>query len=532
MTRRASLAACPALLALLTATLLPAGAASADYLADGRTARAVAFGSPRAPLRECLRVISEAAEVTLTAAPSLAEEPLTGFVPSRPLRETMGALEELYDGAWKTLPGSPPAYRLDPDPAKEKALTAARAEERKRLIAGIDEAAANAARSRKENKPTQAELGRSFALALWQHLPAADRGRVLDGASVTISIPEPAAGPIHELMILASRAEPQKLRGPVLATFDLDDRADTAAPSLRARATALRESSITGAVGFYEFAQPDARPKDAEAPAGAPVFPAEIGMDGRFNGTREQLVVNLAQAANLPILSRHRAYGGTAGVNAGGRPIPVVMAELAATCEATARPTSRDFYLLRSVTESMDRAGVPPAAALGAYLKQRPPTGRAVTLAQLSALGALTPLQISILERSNVCSAEATFAREAYAVLRFYRALTAAQRQALAGDEGLPVSSLTHAQLHQLVDQRIKRAEFDIHEHLQQMPGLSFRFVERLGQENTLTMQAWRGGRMLTSSTVELPAAAEEDVPLAKRQAAAAPAARVVWDDL
>jgi hypothetical protein len=507
------------ILFVLACALAAPGSGADDYLGDARTARAVAFGSPRSTLRECLQVLSETVEVSLTASPALSEEPLTGFVPSRPLRETMGALAELFDAGWTTLPGSPASYRLDPDPVKAKAAAAARAEERKRLIAGIDQVAANEMNAMRalERTPSVSAVGRVFALALWPHLPAADRARLLDGASVTIPIPEAKAEPLHRLILAAAKTEPLRLSGPLLATFDLDDRADTAFPSIRARATAMREDSITGAVGFYDPPAPSPKAVPADPPPDAPVFPEGIGDDGRFSGVRDQLVVELAQAGNLPILSRHRAYGGTAGAAAGGRPVPLVLAELARNCEGTAAVTSRGFYLIRSVTESLDRAGVAPASAVQAYLKQRPEPGKAVPLEALSALGALTPMQLSVLERSNVCSSEAGFAREAYAVLRFYRALTPRQRRAVFDDAGLQVAGLNHAQLHELLDQRMKRADFDIHEHVQAIRGLSFRFVERLGEENTLTLQAWRGGRLLSSSTVELPVVEAEDRPVARR---------------
>ena len=79
--------------------MLPAPARADDDLADARTAAAVSFASPRAPLGDCLRVLSEASGVTLAAGPALAEESLVGYVPRRTLRETKQALEDLIHGA-------------------------------------------------------------------------------------------------------------------------------------------------------------------------------------------------------------------------------------------------------------------------------------------------------------------------------------------------------------------------------------------------------------------------------------------------
>ena len=113
---------------LFLAVVLALGLASsarADYIEDSRTAKGLTLTIPRTALGECLKAMSEASGVSLAASPALASEQLVGHVPRRPLRETMRALEELFDAVWTTLPGSPASYRLDPDPARAKALAAA-----------------------------------------------------------------------------------------------------------------------------------------------------------------------------------------------------------------------------------------------------------------------------------------------------------------------------------------------------------------------------------------------------------------------
>jgi hypothetical protein len=458
------------------------------------------------------------AEVTLTAAPALSGEPLVGYVPRRPLRETMQALEELYDGVWTKLPGTPAAYRLDPDPAAAKAAAAAKATVFKEYRKVADEAAAEAARRIKtgvlpEAKQNDVQLVQTFALLLWSHVPPADRDRVLNGQTVTISIPPAAAEPVHQLILAIAKKREAKLIAPMLASFDLDDKNDLGVPSIRARATGLRDDWIVGAIWTIDFLKQAGAAKPPEAPEGDPVFPEAIGDSGRFNGERDEVLVKLAQEGGIPILSRHRVMGGSSStVTAGGRKVTDVMNDLAQRIEAVHRPNARGYQLFRSRTEAIDRSGLPPAAPLEEYLKLRPAVGQPVPFATLLPLTALTPLQLQVLTRSNVASAEASIAKEVFSLLRFYQSLTEPQRKALFSDAGLEVGSLTHPQLHAILDEKAKRGGLDIHDHLQQLRGLKLRFKEELTkEESALLLQAVRDGTVVSSSSQELPRVEKEE---------------------
>src|SRR5207248_2542709 len=88
------------------ALALPPAPAWADgYLEDPVTARAVSLTCPRSPLGACLAALGQAGGVPLAAAPELADEPLIGMVPTRPLRETMTAFSELFEGSWTRAAG-------------------------------------------------------------------------------------------------------------------------------------------------------------------------------------------------------------------------------------------------------------------------------------------------------------------------------------------------------------------------------------------------------------------------------------------
>ncbi|HTE19456.1 MAG TPA: hypothetical protein VK689_13890, partial [Armatimonadota bacterium] len=195
-----------------------------------------------------------------------------------------------------------------------------------------------------------------------------------------------------------------------------------------------------------------------------------------------------------------------------------VVADLAAGSDALARANARGFQLLRSATGPFDFVGQPPLEVVQAYLKGRPAVGAVVPLARLSELAPLSPLQLSVLQRSNWASEEARVARELFAVLRFYRALSPAQRAALYSEAGLDVAGLTHAQLHALLDDKNKRGGFEVHSHLQEIRGLRFRFEEEPGQgEEGLTMRALRDGKTVSETMAELPVVAAEEGPVAQR---------------
>jgi hypothetical protein len=509
---------------------------SSSYLEDPRTARGVLLDCPRAPLRESLRSLSRATGVPLSASAALAEEPMTGYVPKRPLRETMGALEELFDGVWTRLPGSPPAYRLDPEPVMAKAQEAARRALLKRYQKAVDDLALQTMRQVKAARAeTLDNPSRTLALSaiLWSQLSPAQKERVLQGEPVTTSVPEAQAGLAYDLTLAITRnyvpavAENKKLTGAMLATFDLE-LASTAVtvnaplPSIRARASGMRDNSIIAAVSLIDVSNIQLLPRPAPRPETAddsPPLPAGIGQNGQLSGNRDLLVRKIGEACGVPILSRHQPDGTNRSVDAGGRKVSQVMADLAQRCGAAVEVNARGFRLLRSLTELLDASGRPPAATIQAYLKERPPAGKAVPFRTLSRLGELTPLQFSVLQRSSICASEAGFARQAFALLRFYRSLTPPQREELFSEKGLPVSTLAHAQLHALLDQRDKRANFDIYTHLQEINGLIFRFQEsQEGEATLLRLQALRDGNFLAKTEIPLPVVEPEETPVASTQ--------------
>jgi hypothetical protein len=510
------------LLALLAGpTILPAQAAG--YLEDARTAKAVTLRSPRATLAACLEVLSQASGVTLTAAPALAEESLVGAVRQRPLRETMGAIAELYEGSWTALPGQSAAYRLDPKPGSLERQAKARAALVGRYVKMLDDQAAQAAAEVKPGKPVEENRAQTarFAATLWRCLAPADRVAVLGGKAVTIPVPADRAKVIAELIELLAVRREEKSGGPVLATFDLEDRSDQAVPSLVIRATVLRQGGISGHSvprGFVQFV-PLARPA-AAAPASAEpgLLPRSAGEDGRFRGTRDEVVAALAEQCDLPILSRQRAMGGIGPtIVGGGRRVSQVLADLVEACEVTDTVTARGFHLFRSRTELLDSLYTPPAAVVSAYLAGRPAVGERVPFAQLAKLGKLSPFQMSIAARSNRCSADAETARSLVAVFRFYESLKPDQAQRLFSEEGLDAASLTHAQLHALLDARARRADFNITNLARDLQGLRFRFHQDLeSREEGLVMEALRGDDVLTSEAVALPEVEEEERPSAE----------------
>ena len=504
----------------LALAMLLAGAqtARADYGDDSRTAKGAAFGSPRAPLGKCLRLLSDATGVALTAAPALATEPLVGYVPRRPLRETMQALEDLYDGQWVAVSGSPAGYRLDPEPNRAKAAAATRAVAFKEFRKTIDDAAADAMRRVKAGEPlpaSQDQKSRLLPLLLWAQLPSPDRDRVLNGQTITISIPVAQVGAIHELIIGIATKSMAPPIAPALATYDMDDRTDLGVPSLRARATVLRENSIVGAIGSVEFIKQPGAPRPPDSPEGDPVLPAGIGDAGRFNGERDEILVKLAEEAGLPILSRQRVQGGSARtVVAGGKRLSEVMADLSASVDANYRPTARGFHLFRSRTEVIDRVGLPIDSVVQHYLAQRPALSQIVPFATLSLLAPLSPFQLAVLQRSNLASDDAGIARQIFAVMRFYQSLKPEQQKAIFSAEGLAVEGLDHRQLHAFLDQKDKRGDLEVHDHLQQIKGLYFRFKEERDKDDdgSLILQVVRDGAVVATSNQDLPHVSREEV--------------------
>lgn len=504
--------------ALTGAALTARPAAAAPYLEDARTARTVTLRAPRTTLESVLGVLTQAAGVTLEAAPDLRRQSLVGFVPRRPLRETMAALEDLFDATW-AVTGAPAVYRLTPDPVRKKAWDLAREKQLQEMRKRLDIQAAEAVKkSKTEPLPTLDSARRElFALLLWNEVPAAAKLQVLRGGTVSHSIPQARAHPIYDLACAIASKENRKLVSPLIATLDLDDRGELGLPAMRARATGMRESSIVGAIQSLEFYKPGEppRPKVADGP----VLPQAVGKDGTLSGTRDEMAIGLGEEGGVPVLSRQRATGGSGpAFAAGGRPVGQVAADLAVACDCRLVSNSRGFVLLRSNTEHLDAAGHLPES-LSNFLRKRPEPGSYVPLEVLAELAALSPLQVAILQRSNVCTEETITVRELYTVLDFYRSLSPELRQALVSPTGVEASRLSHAQLHALLGDKALRANWEVHSPLQEMKGLAFRVrqVQEDGQP-ALALACLRNGQETEGTVVvELPKAGEEERPTATR---------------
>src|SRR5205085_6036753 len=138
---------------------------------------------------------------------------------------------------------------------------------------------------------------------------------------------------------------------------------------------------------------------------------------------------------------------------------------------------------------------LPPPGVVEAYLKARPAKEKRVPFAQEAELAALSPIQIKLLQRSNLCTEDAEFAYETYGLLRFFRLLTPDQRKQLftadsAGNAGLDAATLSHPALHAFPDERTKRGDLNIYGELQEIKGLRIRFAEYTDKrENTFVAQ-------------------------------------------
>jgi hypothetical protein len=295
----------------------------------GPTFRNVTLTLPRCTLAKALEALSGAAKVRLVAAPSLAEERLVGHVPGRPVKQTMEALAELFDSRWVALPVGGSGYRLEPIPEKEKSARAARQAYLAKLRAALDQEGAESLKEAKKiGLPSDGESRlrtRKFGMTLWAALPAAKRDDVLRGVPYTLSIPLPAAKPIYQMLLLLTEKDEAPPVGPLLVTYDLDEKGENMLPQLRARATAMRKNSIIGAFGVLDLTTivplPLAPPSTTTRPDD-PKLGTTVGENGRFVGTRDELVAKVAEGCGVPVLSRHRALpDSTYGLNAANRPI-------------------------------------------------------------------------------------------------------------------------------------------------------------------------------------------------------------------
>ena len=190
------------------------------------------------------------------------------------------------------------------------------------------------------------------------------------------------------------------------------------------------------------------------------------------------------------------------------------MAELSTSVDATYHPTARGYYLFRSRTEAVDRVGLPSPAVVQQYLSQRPALAQVVPFTTLAVLAPLSPFQLSVLQHYNVASDDAAIARQIFAVMRFYQSLKPEQQKALFTEQGLAAETLDHRQLHAFLDQKDKRGDLEIHDHLQQIKGLYFRFKEEHEREGdgTLILQAVRDGTVVATSNQDLPRVSTEEV--------------------
>lgn len=502
-------AALPALAAL--------PATAAGFREDSTTAVSVDFASPRAPLSDCLQALAAGVGVKLDCAPALAGEPLTACSLGRPLRELMAAMEQLYDATWTSAGGG---YRLVPEPAATERAAAGRVQFLRRERKAVDEQVAETVRKLKAGalSPTlQSQKVQAYGSLLWNSASPADRDRVFAGHAVHFAIAEAQARPVYEMLLSLSSKKPEALAGPILATIDLEDSAATGFPQLRTRASARRGNSVLSIITTFELPSAANR-KPLPTPEGRaddPLAPQDAGDNGRLQGTREELILLVGKDLGVPVLSRHRPYGGTAGLPVAGRRLGAILHELAQTCEATVSVSSRGFCLLRSRTEALDSLGrLPPGKT--ADLKLRFAGTARPDFQAYTEFGSLTPFQISLLERSNICTEAAEFAGGNYAILRFYSSLSPEQRSLLFR-QGVDAAALSHAQLHMLLDQRDKRGDFDVYEQMQELKGLVVRFGTPTMDGEGLVLQTLRGGKELSRAVLKFPEFEDEDRPQATR---------------
>lgn len=509
----------------------PAVSAAGDYLEDARTARGFRLVTPRVPLSECLQALSGAAGMTLDAAPELAGEPLVAAVPRRPLRETMAALEQLFDARWARLPGAGAGFRLQPDPAKLAALRTARENYLKRVQQEVDRQCAETVKEARaaQSVPSSRRSTLVLGLLLWNSLAPAQRRSVTLGQTVTVQVAKADEALLIRFLSDTQDRDRRAVAAPLFVTFDLDDRGprdlpiDDARPTIRARVTSHGANQVAGQVGVIDFLTLAALPKAAEpAPLfpDAPPFPDEVGASGRFDGSRDEQIEKFALGCGLPVLSRHRARGGSGeSLLAGGRKPGEVLLQLAASCDAVASTTPRGFALLRSQTEWVDNLGFPPQAIVREYVRQQPAKGQALSLEAVTPLIRLNPLQLSVLTRSNQCTDAAEFVRSAGALIRFRQALSPSQRQALESEAGLGASELTPLQLHHLLDERSRRGDWDVYNQMSRVDNLRLRWKPRAGEPRPgMLLQVLREGKQIVSNELELPVPEDEDLPSAAQK--------------
>lgn len=492
--------------------------------------RMVSLTLPRCTLAKALQALSTAAKVRLTVAPALAEERLVGHVPGRSLKQTMDALAELYDARWTRIVGSE-GFRLEPVPEKERSARAARQAYLAKLRAALDrEGAESLAEAKNGGFPGDTESRartRKLGMVLWAVLPAAARNKVLRGTPYTLSLPNAAARPVYQMLLLVTEKDDAPPVGPLLITYDLDEKGENMLPQVRARVTAMRKNSIIGAFGVLDLTTlvplPLAPPSTTTRPD-EPKLAASVGYGGRFVGIRDELAVKVAEGCGVPVLSRHRALpDSTYALNAANRTIGAVVDDLARQCDATASVTQSGFRLLRSNSEVIDSLYYPTPAIVERYLKTQPAVGKRVPFESVAPLAALSPIQIKVLQRSNTCTEAAEFAYDCYGLLRFYNTLSPAQRLRLfdasspTAPPGLAVKGLSHGALHAFLDERTKRGDLNIYGELQDKGDLSLLFRQRPDQpEAPFMAKGLRGGEEKATATRELAEVNQEETPTAK----------------
>ncbi len=504
------------LLVALGAASSRAIAAPADHREDPRTLRSLSFRCPRALLGRALEALAAPLGVRLTASPALGRHEIMGYLPPRPLRESMDAIAELFDAEWAAADGG---YRLDPSPAPWKQLELDQRAAARRIMGQLDAMAATLAGKLRAGEALRGrEADQAAALLAWPHIPVPARERALMGEIVTLALPEPAARALLPQILPQGTPLPAAR---VLVTLDLDDRSDTCLPSLRTHISAIGPAAAyfnTGRVDYWTLLPPAPKPPAFDQGAGEVPFPPGWFKQGAIDGTRDEVIIAVGTAARLPVLARTRSMGGGFGVTVGGRLPSAVLGDIAGGCAAGLSQTARGYYLIRSQTPAADLTGVPIPAAVAALerydaaRKREGPTAAE----RLAPLAGIPLLHLSTLERANLCTTEIGFVRENYGLVAFLAGLSQAQLLSLRGPSGLPFDSLKPEQLHALLDERYKVAELELREPLRSLRGLSLGAQQVAGGAE-LTLQLRRGAEVIQTVALELPVPEPEEYPLAQR---------------
>ena len=508
--------------AALFAAVTPSRAQSTNgYLEDARTIRGVSLVAPRGALAPAIAELSRVSEVKLTISADLGRQSLVAVVPRRALRETMSALAELYEADWVTLPGSSPAaYELRPRPQAVKQQQQARQRLIQRTVRALDQAA-RAEPKEKVERRDHIKRSRALALRAWVKLSATDKQQVLTGTQVTMSLPAQKAMDLAELLN-PGELDPStiKITGPLRVDVDLHDLADTASPSLRVRVIAPVATGFIGEQARFDFVRlvEAPQPKRPATDQSEPKLPDTLGEDGYYSGLRDEILMEFGRDAKVPMLSRHRAYGGGAGFRAGGRRLSAALYDLGRMLDADPELNVRGFALFRSRTAAWDLLGLTPEGPVKQVVAARPKIDEPFALDQVIPLAALTPFQLGVLSRGNIVPEVADYVREAYGPCRFYRALSEDQRLALTSKAGLSLEGLPVELMQFLFEDSAHRGDLRVQRASSKIKGLRMRYDEVI-QDGDLTSlwTVFRANTVVTDTAIPLPLAEEVALPRAER---------------